>query len=165
MKKLIAAMLLLITSACSKDSNTLEPIVNSKPPLPSKPVTLSNVTLVINGTLDIQTTDVNEASLGIINYRSSYELCGTAGTNLLWPVVLPLSDSSNYSSSILMDGDSLTAQLSLDTTYRKSYDSISLVIYENNVSVQNQTYFSPFINSLNFVFHEGSKYRVTATVK
>ena len=156
---------MLITSACTKDSNSLEPVVDSKPAVPTKPVVLGNVTLVINGSLNIKTTGVNEASLGIINYRSSYELCGTAGTDLLWPVTLPLSDSSTYSPSILMDGDSLTVQLALDTTYNKSYDTISLVVFENNISVQNQLYFSPFINNLSFVFHEGSKYKVTATVK
>ena len=165
MKKLVAAMLLLITSACTKDSISTEGIAPDKPVTTGTPVTLGNVTLVINGSLDIKTTGVNVASLGIINYRSSYELCGTAGTDLLWSVQLPFSDSSTYSPSILMNGDTLTAELAIDTTIRKSYDTISLVIYENNVSVQNQLYFSPFINNLNFVFHEGSKYKVTATVK
>jgi len=164
MKKLLA-VLLLLASACTKDSNSLEPIVDSKPAVPTKPVILGNATLVITGSLDIQTTGANEASLGIVNYRSSYELCGTAGSDLLWRVVLPFSDSSTYSPSILMDGDTLTAELSLDTTVRKTYNSITLNIFENNVSIQNETYFSPYINTLNFAFHEGSKYQVTATIK
>jgi hypothetical protein len=153
MKKLLPVFLLLLS--CSKDSSYQA----NKPSTP-----LSNSLLVIKGTLELQTSDANIASLGIVNYRSSYELCGTSGSDLLWPVSLPLSDSSVYSSSILAEGDSLSAEVYLDTTFKKNY-YISMSITENTVLVNNQTVFSRWNLTRNFAFHTGSKYECTVTVK
>lgn len=126
--------------------------------------TLSASTLVVNGSLDLQTAGVNVASLGVVNYRSEDELCGTAGSDLLWPVNLPLADSSVYPLSALQDGDTLTASLYLDTTYSKKYN-ISITILENNILVNNQTVYHRGSFLRNFVFHNGSKYEVSATVQ
>jgi len=153
MKKLLPVFLLLFS--CSKDSS----YQSSKPSAP-----LSNSMLIVDGTLDLQTSDANVASLGIVNYRSSYELCGTSGTDLLWPVILPLSDSSVYPSSILIEGDSLSAEVYLDTTYKKNYN-ISMSITENAVLVNSQTVFSKWNLTRKFAFHSGSKYECTVTVQ
>jgi hypothetical protein len=152
MKKLLPVLILL--AACSKDASYQN----------SKTATLSNSTLIVNGSLDLQTNNANIASLGIINYRSSYELCGTAGSDLLWPVVLPLSDSIVYPGSILTDGDSLSAEVYLDTTYKKSYN-ISLTVEENNVIVNNLQVFNKDSLTRKFVFHDGSRYVFTAIVQ
>jgi hypothetical protein len=152
MKKLLPMLLLL--ASCSKEDSSLQ----------NRPVTLSNSTLVVSGSLDLQTSDANIASLGVINYRSSYELCGTSGSNLLWPVVLPLIDSIIYPSTILAEGDSLSAEIYLDTTYKKTYDSITLVVTENNIIVNNLSVFKKYSLTRKFVFHNGSKYQFSATV-
>lgn len=153
MKKLLPVFLLLFS--CSKDSS----YQSSKPSTP-----LSSSMLIVDGTLDLQTSNANIASLGIVNYRSSYELCGTSGSDLLWPVILPLSDSSVYSSSILEEGDSLSAEVYLDTTFKKNYN-ISMSITENTVLVNSQTVFSKWNLTRRFAFHSGSKYECTVTVQ
>jgi hypothetical protein len=145
--------LLILLAACNKESS-----------FQSTPVPLSNSTLVVNGSLDLQTNDANIASLGIINYRSSYQLCGTSGSDLLWPVVLPLSDSAVFPSSILAEGDSLSAEVYLDTTYKKNYN-ISMSITENAVLINSQIVFSKWNLTRNFAFHAGSKYECTVTVQ
>jgi hypothetical protein len=152
MKKLLPVFLLAV--ACSKDSSYQS----------TKPVTLSNSVLIVTGSLDLQTNDANVASLGIINYRSSYELCGTSGSDLLWPVTLPLADSAVYPPSILADGDSLSAEVYLDTTYKNAYN-ITLIVQENNIVVNNLTVFKKSSLARKFVFHNGSSYQFTATVQ
>jgi len=151
MKKFLP--LILLFAGCTKESG-----------YQSKPATLSNSILIVNGSLDLQTSNANIASLGIINYRASYELCGTSGSDLLWPIVLPLADSSSYPSSILSEGDSLSAEVMLDTTYKKSYN-ISITIKENNVIVNNLSVFGVWSLSRKFIFHNGSKYEFMATVQ
>jgi len=151
MKKILP--LLFLFAACTKESG-----------YQNKPVVLSNALLIVNGSLDLQTNNANIASLGIINYRSSYELCGTSGSDLLWPVVLTLADSSAYPSSILSEGDSLSAEVMLDTTYKKSYN-ISITIKENSVIVNNLSVFGTWSLTRKFVFHNASKYEFVATVQ
>lgn len=151
-KKLFPVFILLVS--CSKDASFQN----------SRPVTLGNSTLLVNGSLDLQTTNANIASLGIINYRSLYELCGTSGDNLFWPVVLPLTDSAVFPPSILADGDSLSAEVELDTTFKKNYN-ITMIVKENNVIVNNLTVFSQSSLKRKFVFHNGSAYEFSATVQ
>ena len=151
MKKFLAIFILL--AACGKDSvyqhgSTI----------------LSNSTLVVNGSLDLQTKNANIASLGIVNYRSSYELCGTSGNDLLWPIVLPLSDSTVFPSSILSEGDSLSAEVDLDTTFKKVYN-ISMIVKENNIIINNLSVFNKWHLERKFVFHNGSNYQFSAIVQ
>jgi hypothetical protein len=151
MKKILPFVILF--AACTKESD-----------YQSKPATLSNSILVVDGSLDLQTSNANIASLSIINYRASYELCGTSGSDLLWPIILPLADSSVYPSSILSEGDSLSAEVMLDTTYKKSYN-ISMIVEENNVIINNLSVFDKWSLSRKFIFHNGSKYQLIATVQ
>ena len=151
MKKFLP--LIILFAACTKESN-----------YQGKPSILANTILVVNGSLDLQTSNANIASLGIINYRASYELCGTSGSDLLWPIVLPLADSSSYPSSILSEGDSLSAEVMLDTTYKKSYN-ISMIVKENNVIINNLSVFGKWSLSRKFIFHSGSKYELMAIVQ
>jgi hypothetical protein len=146
--------ILILLASCGKDSSFQN----------SRPVTLANSTLLVNGSLDLQTDNANIASLGIINYRSSYELCGTSGDNLFWPVVLPLIDSAVFPASILADGDSLSAEVELDTTYKKYYN-ITMIVKENNIIVNNLSVFSQSSLKRKFVFHNGSSYDFSATVQ
>lgn len=158
MKKVIPFLLLL--AACTKENS----FQTQTTTLSNGSTTLSNSTLIATGSLDLQTDNANIASLGIINYRSSYELCGTSGNDLFWPVVLPLADSAVFAPSILADGDSLTAEVDVDTTFKKNYN-ITLVVKENNVVVNNLSVFSKNFLSRNFAFHNGSTYQLTATVQ
>lgn len=151
MKKTLAFLLFL--AACTKDSS-----------YQSMPTTLSNSVFVVSGSLDLQTNNANIASLGIINYRVSYELCGTSGSDLLWPIVLPLSDSAVFPTSILAEGDSLSAEVELDTTYKKLYN-ITMVVKENNVVINNLSVFNKWSLKRKFIFHNGSAYQFTATVQ
>ena len=158
MKKVLPFFLLLV--ACTKE-DSYQPQTTT---LSNSPVTLSNSTLIATGSLDLQTINANVASLGIINYRSSYELCGTSGNDLFWPVTLPLADSAVFAPSILADGDSLSAVVDVDTTFKKSYN-ITLVVKENNIVINNLSVFSKSVLSRNFAFHNGSVYQFTATVQ
>jgi hypothetical protein len=151
MKKYLPLIILL--AACTKESG-----------YQGKPVALSNSILVVDGSLELQISNANIASLGIINYRASYELCGTSGSDLLWPISLPLADSSVYPSSILSEGDSLSAEVMLDTTYKKSYN-ISMIVKENNVIINTPSISGKWSLSRKFIFHNGSKYQLTATVQ
>jgi hypothetical protein len=151
MKKTLPFLLFL--AACTKNSS-----------YQSVPITLSNSVFVVNGSLDLQTYNANTASLGIINYRVSYELCGTSGSDLLWPVVLPLSDSAVFPTSLLAEGDSLSAEVELDTTYKKLYN-ITMTVKENNVLINNLSVFNKWSLKRKFIFHNGSVYQFTATVQ
>jgi hypothetical protein len=151
MKKTLPFLLFL--AACTKDSSYSR-----------EATTLSNSVFVVSGSLDLQTNDANIASLGIINYRVSYELCGTSGSDLLWPIVLPLSDSATFPTSILAEGDSLSAEVELDTTYKKLYN-ITMVVKENNVVINNLSVFNKWSLKRKFIFHNGSAYQFTATVQ
>ena len=139
--------------ACSKETSNQ-----------ARSTVLSNSILVVKGVLDLQTRDANVASLGIINHRSSYQLCGTSGADLLWPVVLPLSDSSVFPSQILIEGDSLSVEVYLDTTFKKNYN-ITLVVKEDNVTVDSLSVPNKWELEGKFVFHSGSQYNVSATVQ
>ncbi len=158
MKKVLPFLLML--AACTKESS----VQNQTTTLSNPSTALSNATLTAYGTLDLQTDNANIASLGVINYRSSYELCGTSGNDLLWPVVLPLADSATFAPSILTDGDSLSAEVDIDTTFKKNY-TITLVVKENNVVVKNPTVLNQHFLDTKFAFHNGSRYDFTATVQ
>jgi hypothetical protein len=158
MKKVLPFLLLL--AACSKDSSYQDKTTT----LSNSPVTLANSTFIAIGSLDLQTDNANVASLGIINYRSSYELCGTSGNDLFWPVILPLADTAVFASSILAEGDSLSAEVDVDTTFKKSYN-ITLVVKENNIIVNNLSVFGKSFLERKFAFHNGSTYQFTATVQ
>jgi hypothetical protein len=152
MKKILVGIVLL--TSCVKNSS-FEPA----PTIASSPTT----TLIASGSLDIQTDNANIASLGIVNYRSSYELCGTSGEGLITPIILPLQDSTVFPNSILRDGDSLSAIIQLDTTFIKSY-SIKLIINQNGSTIFSKVSTDVTGFSQNFLFSNGNRYEFLATV-
>lgn len=151
MKTFISLLSIIIMIACTKDSDL------------NKPTTLGSSTLIANGSLDLQTSSANIASLEIVNYRSSFELCGTSGENLIRPVILPLSDTAVYPANILMDSDSLSAEIYVDSTLQRNF-SISLKIIENldTISIANANGLSL---KTKFRFNAGSSYKFLGDVK
>lgn len=158
MKKVFPFLLLLV--ACNKE-NSLQ---NQTTTLSNSSTSLANSTLIATGSLDLQTDNANIASLGIVNYRSSYELCATSGNDLFWPVILPLADTAVFAPSILAEGDSLSAEVDIDTTFKKNYN-ITLVVKENNIVINNLSVFSKSFLERKFAFHNGSTYQLNATVQ
>ncbi|HLK27517.1 MAG TPA: hypothetical protein VKT28_02975 [Puia sp.] len=151
MKKLFVLVLLFVS--CAKDSSYQTPITTSLP----------TSLLIAKGSLDIQTKNANVASLGIVNYRSSYELCGTSGEGLITPIILPLSDSSSFPSTILQEGDSLSAEVELDTTYKKNY-TINLIVKRDTTTIDNFSVVNGSVLRKKFVFYNGHSYQFLATV-
>ena len=162
MKKLLAVLLLL--TSCVKESSYQRITSFSNPASASSPASVSTSTLIVSGSLDLQTKKAKIASLGIVNYRSSYELCGTSGNNLLWPIVLPLSDSAVFPNAILTDGDSLSAEVELDTTYKKNY-TINLIVKEDTITINTSTVANSWYLRKKFVFHNARRYKFLATVQ
>jgi hypothetical protein len=159
MKKLLAALLLL--ASCTKDSSLQDSGYQTSR---STVTSLTSSVLVAKGSLDLQINDAGIASLGVVNYRSLYQLCGTSGEGLVTPIDLPLSDSSTFSTSILRDGDSLSVELYLDPYVVKNYN-LSVVVQENGVTVINDSLTNSLWLSGKFVFHNGSSYTILGNVQ
>jgi len=152
MKKILVGILLL--TSCVKNTS-FEPV----PVIASSPTS----TLIADGSLDIETNNANIASLGIVNYRSSYELCGTSGEGLITPIILPMQDSIVFPNSILRNGDSLAAIIQLDTTYVKTYN-IKLTINQNGTTIFSTNLIGVTGFSQNFQFNNGDRYEFLASV-
>jgi hypothetical protein len=150
MKRLLPVALLLLVS-CAKDSSYT-----------ASPDTTSNSTsiFIATGSLDIQVNNAGDASLGVVNYRSSYELCGTTAEGLFSHEILPLSDSATFPASILEDGDSLSAEVDMDNNY-----NISLTIKQDTATIATSANSINGILRQKFLFQNGHKYQFIATVQ
>jgi hypothetical protein len=75
-----------------------------------------------------------------------------------------MADSLTFPNAILQDGDSLSAEVEMDSLISKNY-TITLIIKEGATTVDSFSQPGIYILKRKFAFHNGSRYQVTATAQ